>query len=79
MNRKSIGLLAMLAFFFSSCKDEAENVEKEKSPSNLEQLHDFILEMEDPLQESVESEKESIGDVIAEFDEATMTYCKSEK
>ncbi len=79
MNRKSIGLLAMLAFFSSSCKDEAENVEKEKSPSNLEQLHDFILEMEDPLQESVVSEKESIGDVIAEFDEATMTYCKSEK
>jgi hypothetical protein len=35
--------------------------------------------MEEHLQESVESEKESIGDVIAEFDEATMTYCKSEK
>ena len=68
--------LSLLTIF--SCKEEVVEERKEEL-EELESLNDFIMGMDDPLQEDVAVKEETIGDVLAEFDEETQTYCKSEK
>lgn len=60
----------------SSCKDESDQSTNEGIPT--QSLNDFIMGLEDPIQETPTGE-EQIGEVLTEIDEETSTFCECKK
>lgn len=63
-----------MLFMQTACKDKDEPID-----SSATSLNEFIMSLKDPIQIGSTNGEEIIGDVLAEVDEETHTYCECTK